>query len=87
MQPLHYPLETWGECDGFMTSVSSFNQITLIANTTHKINAPTRYGKFGLMSKTSPAKMGPTTRPKLTKELLNPIEVPCPTEVRFDVNE
>jgi len=56
---------------------------------------PCRYGLFGLQPDKAydenhtqdHATIGPTTRPRLTKELLKPMDVPCPAVVRFDVSE
>ena len=40
-----------------------------------------------LISKTKPAHKGPAMRPRLMKELLNPMAIPCWVVVRFEVSE
>ena len=40
-----------------------------------------------MTSKTTPAQIGPAIRPKLMKELLDPVAAPWPTVARLEVSE
>lgn len=70
-----------------LMGASPFNHTRLDIKPDSITAAPLTKGRINFRSKTNPANRGPAIRPRLIKELLKPMAMPCWVSAPFEVRE